>query len=295
MHLLMIALLIVLALGEALALFSRCASSRGASRPIRIRLLASTPDWDRPDYVPPKGGGGSGEWADWDSDSFVGDGDAFEPEQDVDVDVSAPAVAVEDAEKNKNKDEEVKADTTEEKSFGQWSGSAAGRWGEGDSFKNDGKSPSEQWEGWSEEPPYFDDDDILEDTNVEFASTSFSSRLVGKNSQSSDLWTRQTPDWFGTTNAQESFKTEATVASSFVPPPITTAVASAAVAVTDPSAVAASSQLPASINELHGSSRLDMMETKIEKLRQDLSDTRQVLALCIGIVLGAGLQSLFSK
>jgi hypothetical protein len=123
-------------------------------------------------FVPPPPTGSKGEWADWDTESYV-----EEPYE-------------EDKEDKEVTFQGVEAAISENPvSSGQWSPLATGNKKEGES---QGMSASDNWAGWSEEPPYFDEDDV-EDDEGNWGRAGEDKPGFGAVSGSSDLWTRQTP------------------------------------------------------------------------------------------------------
>ena len=134
-----------------------------------------TQDWDRPDYRPEgdvSRAGGNGEWEDWlGEEAFIGD-DEMGSDDDEEKE-QAPA-------------------EPSTKSFSEWK-LVGGPGGGGDSedlggwdnlLKSSngggiGKSASENWAGWSEEAPFFEDEPDERAPTVSLGS--------------SDLWTRTKP------------------------------------------------------------------------------------------------------
>lgn len=224
-------------------------------------MLSTKQAWDDPDYKPPTQG--QGEWADWDSDGFMGD---MEPE-------------MEDGEKEgegtKEKDKVVAMESKASVEVAQSAGRSFADWksGGGDvevgglqgwdnlmktgpSGSAGGRSASENWAGWSEDAPYFDDNDILDEEPVKEGS-------VFPPLGSSDLWARPTSS------------IEVPAASVSAPPPSS---ASTAGVLTSTPAV---SLLPLEMG----------LEARMLALQGQVSDLKSMVALLLGLVVGYGLGS----
>lgn len=142
----------------------------GCFRP-SLRLQADQEN-ENDKFVPPPPTGSKGEWADWDTESYV-----EEPYE-------------EEKEDNEVTFQKVEAAISENPvSSGQWSPLVTGNKKEGEP---QGMSASDNWAGWSEEPPYFDEDDV-EDDEGNWGRAGADKPGFGAVSGSSDLWTRQTP------------------------------------------------------------------------------------------------------
>ena len=125
---------------------------------------------------PPPPPTGRGEWADWDSDSYVEEPYEGEVAEEAEVDEETNVLS-------KGFDSFIA-----EKS-GQWSPLSSGS----KKGENQGMSASDNWPGWSEEAPYFDEDDTQDDEGNWGRSEGADKPGFGAVSGSSDLWTRQTP------------------------------------------------------------------------------------------------------
>ena len=206
--------------------------------------------WDDPDYKPPTQG--QGEWADWDSDNFMGD---MEPEAEEEVEGEDEGVAASRA--------SAEVAQSAGRSFSDWkSGGAAdgGLQGWDNLMKtagSGGRSASENWVGWSEDAPYFDDNDILDEEPVKEGS-------VFKPLGSSDLWARPS----------------ASIADPAAPAAPAASVASVSAAL--PSA----QSLPFTT----GASTAGL-EARVSALQGQVSDLKSMVALLLGLVAGYGLGS----
>jgi hypothetical protein len=136
-----------------------------------VRLQADKED---DNFVPPPPPNSKGEWSDWDTESYV-----EEPyEEDKGEEVKEVTFKGVEAAVSENPI-----------SSGQWSPLVTGNKKEGEP---QGMSASDNWAGWSEEPPYFDEDDV-EDDEGNWGRAGEDKPGFGAVSGSSDLWTRQTP------------------------------------------------------------------------------------------------------
>ena len=148
---------------------------------------------------------GKGEWADWDTDEYIEE--PYEPENGDDDDDKVPSFAKFGASHAKSTvvDDDKRIPTYEEElqlrkdaaaaklviapaTSGQWSPLSSGKKGE-----PMGMSASDNWAGWSEDAPYFDEDDSQDDEGNWGRSEGADRPGYGAVSGSSDLWTRQTP------------------------------------------------------------------------------------------------------
>ena len=166
---------------------------------------------DTSDFPPPPKNG-NGEWSDWDSDAFVdnddsemdaffgGGGDKIPTEVQEDVVVKGPVSIMDD-----DDDDIPPPPAGSRGEWDDWSGkgqtfspsspqspssssSSSSTWSpRKNEIGGQGKSASENWEGWSEDAPYFDEAEITDD---EGNKGHFDDRPVMKSLGSSDLWTR---------------------------------------------------------------------------------------------------------
>ena len=150
-----------------------------------MRPLFNGPqDWDRPNYQPESDltrVGGNGEWEDWlGEEAFIGD-DEMGSDDDDDEDKEDPASAVQPPPA-----ESIPKSFTEWKLVGGGGGGGSEALGGWDNLLKSsngggiGKSASENWAGWSEEAPFFEDEP---EERAPMASLG-----------SSDLWTRSEPE-----------------------------------------------------------------------------------------------------
>ena len=147
---------------------------RSSIRLSSLVLKASKKDDDV--ILPPVG---KGEWADWDSDSFVEE--PYEADEEETEDEEDAVVL------SKGFDSIIAAKLSPSDS-GQWSPLSTGNKGE-----SQGMSAADNWPGWSEEAPYFDEDDTQDDEGNWGRAEGADRPGYGAVSGSSDLWTRQTP------------------------------------------------------------------------------------------------------
>ena len=150
-------------------------------------LLGGPQDWDRPNYRPESDlsrAGGNGEWEDWlGEEAFIGDetGSDDDDDDDDDDDKEGPASAVQPPPV-----ESIPKSFTEWKLVGGGGGGGSEALGGWDNLLKSsngggiGKSASENWAGWSEEAPFFEDEP---EERAPMASLG-----------SSDLWTRSEPE-----------------------------------------------------------------------------------------------------
>ena len=166
--------------------------ARATSKLSSVAIYASSKDDDI--IIPPIG---KGEWADWDSDSFVEE--PYEADEE-EIEEAEDAVVL------SKEFDSVKLVPTES---GQWSPLSTG--------KSQGMSAADNWPGWSEEAPYFDEDDTQDDEGNWGRAEGTDRPGYGAVSGSSDLWTRQTP-------AEEpgNFKKVPVAAAPTVAPPAST-------------------------------------------------------------------------
>lgn len=175
-----------------------------------FRLNNKPDDTDIPPPPPPTG---KGEWADWDTDEYIEE--PYESEEGDNSDDKVPSFAefgalitkstgsfVDDDKRIPSYEEELqlRKDAAAAKliitpaaaaaavSSGQWSPLSSGKKGE-----PMGMSASDNWAGWSEDAPYFDEDDSQDDEGNWGRSEGADRPGYGAVSGSSDLWTRQTP------------------------------------------------------------------------------------------------------
>jgi hypothetical protein len=176
-----------------------------------FRLNNKPDDTDIPPPPPPTG---KGEWADWDTDEYIEE--PYESEEGDSSDDKVPSFAefgalipksissfVDDDKRIPSYEEELqlRKDAAAAKliitptaaaavavSSGQWSPLSSGKKGE-----PMGMSASDNWAGWSEDAPYFDEDDSQDDEGNWGRSEGADRPGYGAVSGSSDLWTRQTP------------------------------------------------------------------------------------------------------
>jgi hypothetical protein len=167
---------------------------------------------DDADIPPPPPPTGKGEWADWDTDEYIEE--PYESEDGDSSDDKVPSFAefgaliakstssfVDDDKRIPSYEEELqlRKDAAAAKliivppaavavSSGQWSPLSSGKKGE-----PMGMSASDNWAGWSEDAPYFDEDDSQDDEGNWGRSEGADRPGYGAVSGSSDLWTRQTP------------------------------------------------------------------------------------------------------
>lgn len=151
---------------------------------------------------------GNGEWADWDTDGYIeepyegedGDGDDGKVPSFAEfgalIAKSTSIVDDDDDKRIPSYEEELqlRKDAAAAKliivpsSSGQWSPLSSSKKGE-----PMGMSASDNWAGWSEDAPYFDEDDSQDDEGNWGRSEGADRPGYGAVSGSSDLWTRQTP------------------------------------------------------------------------------------------------------
>ena len=175
-----------------------------------FRLNNKPDDTDTPPPPPPTG---KGEWADWDTDEYIEE--PYESEEGDSSDDKEPSFAefgaliakstssfLDDDKRIPSYEEELqlRKDAAAAKliitpaaaavavSSGQWSPLSSGKKGE-----PMGMSASDNWAGWSEDAPYFDEDDSQDDEGNWGRSEGADRPGYGAVSGSSDLWTRQTP------------------------------------------------------------------------------------------------------
>ena len=167
----------------------------------------STNKADDNDIRPPPPPTGNGEWADWDTDGYIeepyegedGDGDddkvpsfaefgALIAKSTSIVDDDDKRIPSYEEELQLRKDAAAAKLTIVPSSSGQWSPLSSGKKGE-----PMGMSASDNWAGWSEDAPYFDEDDSQDDEGNWGRSEGSDKPGYGAVSGSSDLWTRQTP------------------------------------------------------------------------------------------------------
>ena len=110
--------------------------------------------------VPPPPPTGRGEWEDWDTDAYIGDGSELSGLLGIDeVETKSEGTLLELKNTLKSSNIPIVSAVTTSIDEGRWSPSLRE-----DSFSSSfsssgGKSAAENWEDWSEEPPYFDDDE----------------------------------------------------------------------------------------------------------------------------------------
>ena len=269
LHISAFAAVLLLATAHA---FTFKALRRGLARGGRGLCLGggkgSAQDWDRPDYVPaPNRVGGNGEWEDWvgaGDDAFIGeDVDYGQEEQATLPAAPTPSAAVAETAK-----EDDKRSVT---SFADWR-SDRGRGG-GD-FRGDfsssrddsgwgnllkstngggiGKSASENWEGWSEEPPFFEDEPEEREPIASLGS--------------SDLWSRSTANDVGVA---------ADVQQAVLPPPLQPSTQQPYLPPTGSSPLVP----PAS-------STFSVLELRLETLNREVSNLKALLGLLVGLFAG---------
>ena len=204
---------------------------------------------DTSDFPPPPKNG-NGEWSDWDSDAFV-DSDGSELGALFGDDIKIPKMTTpEDADVTTviqrpvsimdDEDDDIPPPPPPTGSRGEWddwtgkgqtfspssspssSSSSSSTWSpRKNEIGGPGKSASENWEGWSEDAPYFDEAEITDD---EGNKGHFDDRPIMKSLGSSDLWTRvdrlkmNEPDTV--TNENTSASTSTGTSTTFSQPPM---------------------------------------------------------------------------
>ena len=152
-------------------------ASNFARSPNRLSTFVSNASKKDDDIILPPVG--KGEWADWDSDSYVEE--PYEADEEETEDEEDAVVL------SKGFDAIIGAKLSPSDS-GQWSPLSTGNKGE-----SQGMSAADNWPGWSEEAPYFDEDDTQDDEGNWGRAEGADRPGYGAVSGSSDLWTRQTP------------------------------------------------------------------------------------------------------
>lgn len=281
-----------------------------------FRLNNKADDTDIPPPPPPPPTG-KGEWADWDTDEYIEE--PYEPENGDSNDDKVPSFAefgaliakstssfVDDDKRIPSYEEELqlRIDAAAAKlviapaaaASGQWSPLSSGKKGE-----PMGMSASDNWAGWSEDAPYFDEDDSQDDEGNWGRSEGADRPGYGAVSGSSDLWTRQTPVEIPPVVSQKSETADiqpqhaaVSAASITAALPVTQAV------VTDISSASSSSGSSGSrgdsltvVLEMNRQfSNLDLKmttvdsnnERRIGNLMSEIQDLKKIITLLIGIV-----------
>jgi len=219
-----------------------------------------TQDWDRPDYAPPGDRtDGNGEWKDWlGEEAFIGEDADFTVDDEESTEIH----------KSQTIDQDQVAEGGNGGDISDWRpGGGDWRPGSGGIDKNGGgwdnllkgsdagsgvigRSASENWKGWSEEPPFFEDEAEERETF----------RSLG----SSDLWSRSS-----VSNIELS---DSSASSSFT----SSATSSSGVAVKE-----------AGVEPKRR--EYDLMEIKLDNLAREVSNLKSVVALIVGLTIGIQL------
>ena len=225
--------------------------------PSQRSLFSTRPQKQKVDTTdfPPPPKNGNGEWSDWDNDAFV-DSDGSElgalfgddivaiPQMTIELqeDVAVDAVIKRRVIMEDDDDDIPPPPTGSRGEWDDWSGkgqtfspssspssssssSSSSTWSpRKNDIGNQGKSASENWEGWSEDAPYFDEAEITDD---EGNKGHYDDRPVMKSLGSSDLWTRvdrlKMDEPAVVTNVGTADASTSTGASTMFPPPSTAA------------------------------------------------------------------------
>lgn len=217
-------------------------------------IKSSKQDWDRPDYTPqssaPGRADGNGEWEDWlGNESFIGEDTDYGSEDDDDISHNQDINPINSSASTSNT----------AKTFSEWKSNSGEATSDGwDNLLKTpggggGKSASENWSGWSEEAPYFDDNDILDEEPERGPPMP----KLG----SSDLWSRP----------NQSIPLEGISAVQY------------------PNAKALIPAIEAVSDARSSTTVLTALEIKVDGLMREVSSLKTLAALLLGLVLGREL------
>mmetsp|Transcript_10400 Transcript_10400/g.10026 ORF Transcript_10400/g.10026 Transcript_10400/m.10026 type:complete len:297 (-) Transcript_10400:64-954(-) len=244
-----------------------------------VRLQADKEDEN---FIPPPPPNSKGEWSDWDTESYV--------EEPYEEDKEETLQGAEDKEVTLQGAEAAISENPI--SSGQWSPLNTGNKKEGEP---QGMSASDNWAGWSEEPPYFDEDDV-EDDEGNWGRASEDKPGFGAVSGSSDLWTRQTPDvQIPTTPAAQMPSTSTptqTVAAVSTSAPVQQSGADTLTVVLEMNRQFAALDTKTTSSQSISENKATITEKKVDVLVTEVGELRRLLTFTLGALAVLTLKTL---
>ena len=242
---------------------------RPSVQPSRLRIVAF--------QLPPRTGGGQGEWADWDTDSYMEDEYVAEDDEEASS-ISPTLLSFAQTRRDERNNNSTPASIP---AISQAPSSSAADWDRPDAFADrvprlgEFGDPSQMREPWSEEAPYFDEADVQDDEGNWGRDSSMQFR---GDSKGTSLWMSRAEYAVVAEERVEAGKSMPSIAPKHTPPEISS-IRTASSEFVDSIEKVPNEKIPLDYSQA--------LESRLSKLEQRISDVAVSLALVKGF--GAGI------